>query len=53
MVLGPAVLNSKTLDDAVAVLSDDPRCGGFHMSLAQVGDPRLLSVEYGAGQSSV
>lgn len=53
MVLGRAVLNSETLDDAVTVLSDDPRCGGFHMSLAQVGDPRLLSIEYGVGQASV
>lgn len=53
MVLGRAVLGCTTLDEALALLQDDPRSGGFHMSLAQTGDPRLMSVEYGAGKASL
>ncbi|WP_289040670.1 C45 family peptidase [uncultured Aliiroseovarius sp.] len=52
MVLGRAVLGCATLDESIRILSD-AQSGGFHMSLAQVGDPRLLSVEYGGGQSVV
>lgn len=53
MVLARAVLGCQTLDEACALLAKDSRSGGFHMSLAQTGDPRLLSVEYGAGACSV
>lgn len=53
MVLGRAVLGSTTLRSAVSILSKDPNCGGFHMTLAQTGNPELLSVEYGGGKSSV
>ncbi|MDG1457210.1 MAG: C45 family autoproteolytic acyltransferase/hydrolase [Pseudoprimorskyibacter sp.] len=53
MVLGRAVLSSETLQDAVNVLSHNPKCGGFHMTLAQTGNPELLSVEYGGGEVSV
>ena len=53
MVLGRAVIESETLDQAIETLSTNPACGGFHMSLAQCGDKRLLSVEYGGGSSSV
>lgn len=53
MVLGRAVLASATLQDAENVLSHDPSCGGFHMTLAQAGNPKLLSVEYGGGAASV
>lgn len=48
-----AVLNCHSLEEAVMALSAGPRSGGFHMALAQSGDPRLISVEYGAGLSSV
>lgn len=53
MVLARAVLGCRSLDAACALLADDPRSGGFHMSFAQVGDPRMLSVEYGNGAVSV
>ncbi|QCO54593.1 6-aminopenicillanic acid acyl-transferase [Pseudorhodobacter turbinis] len=53
MVLGRAVLASATLQGAVNALTDDPKCGGFHMTLAQAGNPQLLSVEYGDGKASV
>ena len=46
MVLGRAVLDARDLDGAVATLKAMPRAGGFHMTLAQAGDPRLLSVEF-------
>lgn len=53
MVLGRAVLSAKSLQDAVDALSDNPSCGGFHMTLAQAGKAELLSVEYGGGAISV
>ena len=53
MVLGRAVLAASTLQDAVNALSDDPVCGGFHMTLAQSENQQLLSVEYGGGAASV
>lgn len=53
MVLGRALLKCRSLDDAVALLADGPHCGGFHMTLAQSGDPRLLSVEFGAGVCAI
>ncbi|WP_298936819.1 C45 family peptidase [uncultured Ruegeria sp.] len=53
MVLGRAVLSAETLQDALATLSHDPSCGGFHMTLAQAGNPQLLSVEFGGGEVSV
>jgi len=53
MVLGRAVLGASILQDAVDVLSTDPHCGGFHMTLAQAGRPELLSVEYGGGKASM
>ncbi len=53
MVLGRRALGMPTLQAAVDVLSDDPQCGGFHMTLAHTDNPNLLSVEYGGGASSV
>src|SRR5690606_34665651 len=41
------------LDDALALLSDTPKSGGFHLSLAQRGRPDLLSVEFNTGGVSV
>lgn len=53
IVVGRAVLGCRDLDQAVEVLRRNADCGGFHMALAQAGDARLLSVEYGAGACSV
>lgn len=49
MVLGRALLRSAGLDAALELLRGAPATGGFHFTLAAVGDPRLLSVEIGAG----
>ncbi|MBP0594806.1 peptidase C45 [Paraburkholderia sp. LEh10] len=53
MVLTRAVLDASTLDEAVAVLRDNPRAGGFHLTLAHRASPALLSVEYSAHGCSV
>lgn len=53
MVLGRAVLTCETLEAALAILRDRPASGGFHFALCHVRDRRLLSVEYGAGETSV
>ncbi|TVP71584.1 MAG: 6-aminopenicillanic acid acyl-transferase [Rhodobacteraceae bacterium] len=53
MVLGRAVLACADLDAACDVVRRDNASGGFHMTLAQSGDPRLLSVEYGGGACAV
>lgn len=45
MILARAVLDSSTLDDAIALLRDTPRAGGFHHTIGAAGDARVLSVE--------
>ncbi|MCF8480878.1 MAG: C45 family peptidase [Rhodospirillum sp.] len=52
MVLGRALLGCQDLDQALALLARNGRCGGFHFALARLGDPRLLSVEFGGGRVS-
>lgn len=46
MVLTRAVLDCESLDDATALIADAPRAGAFHLSLAQAGDSRLISLEF-------
>jgi hypothetical protein len=46
MVLGRAVLDAPTIDAAIALLRDAPRTAGFHMSLGQRGDRRIVSIEF-------
>lgn len=53
MVLARAVLDCAGLDEAVDLLSRAERAGGFHLSLAQAGDARLLSVEFTHATCSV
>ncbi len=48
MVLTRAVLDCQSLDEAVTLLQTSDRAGAFHVTLAAVGDPRLLSVEFAA-----
>lgn len=50
MALGRSVLRSTTLDDALGLLRAENASGGFHFTLAQSGDDRLVSVEFGGGQ---
>ena len=48
MVLTRALLDCSSLNQAVNLLSGTPRSGGFHLSLAQRGQQRLLSIEFNA-----
>lgn len=50
MVLSRAALDAHPIDAALATLGDAPASGGFHLTLAQAGDPRVISVEYGGGR---
>lgn len=52
MVLGRAMLSLATLDEIRELLQQAPASGGFHFTLAQRGDPRLHSIEVGAGKVS-
>jgi len=54
MVLARAALDCDSIDAAVALVEASPRAGAFHLSLAQAGDPRLVSLEFThAGCSAV
>ncbi|MXN45604.1 peptidase C45 [Shinella kummerowiae] len=53
MVLGRALFDCRTLDDAVRLLKTAERAGAFHMTLGQKGDPRLLSIEFTHASCSV
>ncbi|MEJ4044712.1 C45 family peptidase [Erwinia sp. SLM-02] len=44
-ILARAALDAATIDEAVTVLTSEPRGGAFHHSLAQCGDERIVSVE--------
>ncbi|MGC9369267.1 MAG: C45 family autoproteolytic acyltransferase/hydrolase [Paracoccaceae bacterium] len=52
MVTGRAVLGCSTLDEVLDLLRGNKDGGGFHMTLAQAGDGRLVSVEFGGGACS-
>lgn len=53
MVLGRALLDCRTLDEAARLLKTAERAGAFHVTLAQRSDPRLLSIEYTHATCSV
>ena len=53
MILTRATLDARDLDGAVALLQSADRAGAFHLTLAQAGDDRLLSVEFTATRFSV
>jgi hypothetical protein len=46
MVLTRAVLDCDGIGDALRLLRGARRAGAFHLSLAQAGDPRIVSVEF-------
>jgi hypothetical protein len=53
MVVTRAVLDCRTLDSATALIRSAKRSGAFHLTLAQVGDPRLLGIEFTSAVCSV
>lgn len=48
MVLTRAILNQTRLENALTLLRSTPKAGGFHLSLAQSGQPDLYTVEFNA-----
>ncbi len=46
MLLGRALLDCATLDEAIRLLEGAERAGAFHMTLAQRADARIVSVEF-------
>lgn len=52
MLLARAVLDCTTLDEAIALLRDAPRSGGFHHTLGSAADPRIFSAEVAPGGAS-
>jgi predicted choloylglycine hydrolase len=53
IVLGRALLDCATLDEAVRLLETSPRAGAYHVTLAQRGDSRLFGVEFSHSNCSV
>jgi hypothetical protein len=53
MVLSRAVLDCATIDAALTLLSETPRSGAFHFTLAQAGQSRLASVEFTHAHCSI
>ena len=45
-LLSRAILDCRSLDDAVATVKDCPRAGSFHHMLTQSGGRDILSIEY-------
>jgi len=53
MVLTRALLDAPTLDAAVSLLREQPRAGGFHLTLGHRDGAELLSVEFSSLACSV
>jgi hypothetical protein len=53
MVLTRAVIDAPTLEAAVSLLREQPRGGGFHLTLAHRDSDELLSVEFSSRACSV
>lgn len=49
MVLARALLNCKNIPDMLELINKKPPCGGFHLSLFDLENQRLISIEMGAG----
>ena len=46
MVIGRALLDCRSIDEAVRFIESSERAGSFHMTLGQPGDQRLLGIEF-------
>lgn len=53
MILARAVLDARSLPDAVAVLRDTPRAGGFHHTIGVANAPGMLSIEATPARCSI
>lgn len=53
MAIGRALLGCATLDAAEGFMRAAPASGGFHFALTHRRDRRILSVEFGGGETSI
>lgn len=53
MLLARAVLDTRSLAEAVALLRDTPRASGFHHTIGEAGEARVLSIEATPARCSV
>lgn len=53
MLLGRAVLDCASIDEAIRFLESVERAGAFHMTLAHRGDARIVSIEFTHSKCSV
>ncbi|HRO11563.1 carcinine hydrolase/isopenicillin-N N-acyltransferase family protein, partial [Amaricoccus sp.] len=53
MAIGRALLARESLDAAEGFLRGAPASGGFHFALTHRRDRRILSVEFGGGETSI
>ncbi|MGH8856907.1 MAG: C45 family autoproteolytic acyltransferase/hydrolase [Polaromonas sp.] len=53
MVLTRALLDTTDLEAALSLVESVPRSGGFHLTLAQQGSARLMSVEFSSKSCSI
>jgi Acyl-coenzyme A:6-aminopenicillanic acid acyl-transferase. len=53
MVLARAILGEGSIPPALQLLRESPRAGGFHLTIAQAQEPRVVSVEFGPHVCSV
>lgn len=53
VLLGRAVLDCTTVDEAVRLLKTSDRAGAYHITLAQRGDSRIIGVEFTHSACSV
>jgi len=52
-ILGRASLDARSVEEAIAAVSFQPRAGAFHHAFGQAGSTRLVSVEASAAASAV
>ena len=53
MVVTRAMLDAANLDEAVSIVRDSPRAGGFHLTLGACERPAVLSIEFSAHDCSI
>ncbi|MEM9104445.1 MAG: C45 family peptidase [Pseudomonadota bacterium] len=49
MVIGRAILECRNMGEALDQIGNRPATGGFHFTLAQPGEPTMVSLEFGGG----
>ncbi|AXA67727.1 C45 family autoproteolytic acyltransferase/hydolase [Pseudomonas oryzihabitans] len=52
-ILGRASLDARSVDEAIAVVSFQPRAGAFHHTFGKAGSARVVSVEASAAATAV